>query len=278
MCPKDVPSGMASTPRPVVPVGTELAELLCDCAPQIRELGASLPPCPEDEADDLDLLRYLLEADRSVPEARKLFLAGRRHRLKYADEIAAARRGVPPEYVARFNEASGIVYWPHRTKDGAPLTLAPAGMDTAKWMEILNKEDSTRAMIYLTQERWMVCDEETRKVGHLVKDITIVDFSSRPKYPDVRWLGMMAESGPTLEAMYPQMQRAIVLTHVPWILRFFVDVAKLVVTKRARGRLFCCSEGLESCPFLYDNVAAESLPPELGGTSRERWRAGLFAN
>merc|ERR1719245_1658558 len=52
----EVISDKDAVPRPVVPTGTQIARLICERAPQIQELRASVLPCPE---DDLDLFRYL---------------------------------------------------------------------------------------------------------------------------------------------------------------------------------------------------------------------------
>lgn len=256
--------------HPLVPKNTELAMLLEERALELRELRQAVGPGPE---DDLALLRHLL-SEGKVAKAQEIVEIARRHRTKYAHVIEDAHKaGALPEYMQR-----AIVYnpclqeWPYRAKDGAPLDVNDAFVDLKGLMANVSADDLVCCLVFKSERFHMVCDKIAREEGRLVKVISILDFAHVKAQPPSTFIKAVTEAGKITEAMYPQLQRAIVLAHGKFVVGLSAFL-KLMISKRAGEKLSATRGGRdESCPMLFHNIGRDALPPELGGNAKRSLR------
>jgi len=82
----------------------------------------------------------------------------------------------------------------------------------------------------------------------------------------------VSEASKITESMYPQMQRAVVLTNAPWFATAIINCVKLLISTRAGEKLIASRAGFEACPMLSQNVSVSALPRELGGAAVESLR------
>jgi len=257
------PHGSSTT----VPARSELAGLLTQHGKAINELRQLAQPCPE---DDLELLLYILELDGNAAKACEQLLLARDHRQRFAEVLVAARSGVQPDYFLRaIQHYPYIQDWPHRAKDGAAMTLCGCESDTKALMEAVDWEDFVRCVVYMAERNHMIFDRIARTEGRLAKTIIVLDFVGVRGPPDSRFGKALAEAGKITEPMYPQAQRCIVVTNAPWFVALIVNFLKLLISPRAREKLFVSKGGVESCPTLSGHVSASALPQELGGSAAE---------
>jgi len=129
----------------------------------------------------------------------------------------------------------------------------------------------------MSERNHMICNSIARTEGRLAKVITVLDSAGAKAPPDIRFVRALTEASEITESMYPQMQRAVVLTNAPWFITAIINFVKPLISKRAGKKLIASRGGFEACPMLSQNVSVSALPRELGGAAVESLRQTLPA-
>ena len=213
---------------------TEIERLLQEHATEVQALADRLKDILTAEYDNVWLLRYILSF-KTAAEAEEPCRFTIQWRQDNQLDLERIRNGEKPPFadvIQQFQVAGEHKF----TVEGEPIFYVRIGLCNTK--ALMDSVDADKVLHYMIMARAKTvdyCIEESRKRGHFVKAVSVLDFQgfSIARGNDSRFSRIIGESSKISEKLCPQLLGRSVFVNVPSYFMWIFAVIKPLMSKRA---------------------------------------------
>jgi len=220
--------------------------------------------------DNLFLLRFLLSAKFKLDKATHAVKTAIAWRNKHRAALGLVRAGKPVPYLAEMRQY--MINDFHKSSIfGGPVAILRAGIsDPQAVMDRLDMEQVVTAMMLSREVPYLICDEESRKRGYLVKMISVMDMAntSFSRMMNRKWMGHMGQVSKEMELVYPQLLGTSFVVNTPGFFRVVFGIASKLMPQSAVEKMVVCKGDASKNPCVTKVLRLQDLPTFVGGTCR----------
>ena len=157
--------------------------------------------------------------------------------------------------------------------------------DNTACLENMTREEIRDAVIFQKEYMYTLCDRESRKRGHLVKAVNLIDMKGFSLLDINReFSSILGESMAETELFYPQLLMRLFFLNSPFIMSAVMAMAEFFLPARTFAKIGRCRGGStrkdpwSSCPYAQMVVDQSEVPTFLGGSCTCSEKGGCIAS